>query len=260
MTLATAGRGAVAGGGIGAVAGGLRTPQEGGSRLKNMGRGAMTGAAVGGVIGGGVGFGSGKILNRADAYGARTGVYNQIKATGNPKDLRFFKEANMPMPGPAPVGRPPKTAQPRTPALATDAAQSALSPISTKIAESKEAGLRSGAGKAAKKVKNKLLDVKDSIADMFRKNPPPPKFSTLSAGAAGAGAGALGIGAFGALRANEGDRMDAFARNAVLGAGLGGAGALIAKGPANEFLAQRHTNKLIAAKTKARELRRAARS
>lgn len=170
----------------------------------------------------------------------------------------------MPMAAPAPVGRPPKAAQPRTPALASSAAQQTLSPISTKVAMlPKEAGALGNAGRAVaragKRAKNRVLDLADDIADKFRKDPPPPQLSGMSAGAAGAGIGALGLGAAGALKAKDGDRMDSFARNAVLGAGLGGAAGLVSKGPVNEILAQRHTNKLVAARTKAREARRAAR-
>lgn len=263
MGLSGAARGAVGGGGVGAVVGAARTPQEGQSRISNMGRGAMTGAAIGGVLGGGISAGSGKILNSKGAYQARTQLHNNMKEQGNTKALKFFKGAGMPLPAPAPVGRPPNMAKPRTPALATGAAQQSLSPISTKIAQAKEAAAagraKAFAAKAGKKIKNKAYDAKDSVADYFRKDPPPPKFSGLSAGAAGAGAGALALGALGSVRANEGGRTDAFIRNAALGAGLGGAAGLIAKGPANEYLAGRHTAKLVAAKTKARELKRAAR-
>lgn len=47
---------------------------------------------------------------------------------------------------PQPVGRPPKPIQPRTPITAAGQASAALSPISTKVAKLKEAGVLAGAG------------------------------------------------------------------------------------------------------------------
>lgn len=105
----------------------------------------------------------------------------------------------------------------------------------------KEAGVFDRAGQSAARGFQKLKGI-------LKKDPPPPQLSGLTAGAAGAGAGALGLGTMGALSADEGDRADSFTRNAVLGAGLGGAAGLIGKGPVNEMLAQRHKLKLMAAK------------
>lgn len=144
-------------------------------------------------------------------------------------------------------GRPPKPFQPRTPTTATDQATTRLSPIETKVAFDKDAGLFSRAGMATKKgLVSAGQKTKGLWQKVFKpKPPPPPQLSGLTAGAAGAGAGAIGLGALGAARAKPGERFQGFQRGAVLGAGLGGAGGLVARAPVNEILSQRHTAKLL---------------
>lgn len=72
-----------------------------------------------------------------EAVGAIKEAGWKLAARGVTAGMSFFKQANMPVAAPAPVGRPPTTAKPRTPNLATGMAQRALSPISTKVAELK---------------------------------------------------------------------------------------------------------------------------
>ena len=98
-----------------------------------MGRGALTGGVIGGALGGATVGGAGKLMNSKASLAHRTDLYNSInEIPGGVKQM--YKAANMPTAAPAPVGRPPLRAKPRTPSLATGAAQNALSPITTKVA------------------------------------------------------------------------------------------------------------------------------
>ena len=148
-----------------------------------------------------------------------------------------------------PPGRPPKQLQTRTPQKATDAAQAVLSPIETKVAWDKEAGIFSRMGKATQKgvskAGKKIKDTADKVRGFFHRPPPPPKVGRIQAGLGGAAAGSLALGGAAALNAKPGDRMDAFTRNAVLGAGLGGATGLASRGAINDVLAARHQRKLL---------------
>ena len=57
--------GGAVGSGIGAVSGGLKKPQEGESRLKNIGKGALKGGAIGGGVGAGLGAVAGGRMGEA---------------------------------------------------------------------------------------------------------------------------------------------------------------------------------------------------
>lgn len=230
-------RGGIGGAGIGGAVGALKTPQQGQNRLSNMRRGAIGGAAIGGAAGTVFAAGSAKFMNSPMGASSRQKMWD-MRSRGR----SMFKGGMMPQVA-QPIGRPPKLIPPRTPTTATGMASQQLSPISTKVAElAKEAGHFDQAGKATARGVQKA---RHHIKSLFKKPPPPPQFSNLSAVGAGAGAGAMGLGTLGALKAKKGDRVDSFVRNAVMGAGLGAGAGLLAKGPANEYLAARYKTKLF---------------